>query len=434
MARGRAGADMGVSDLLLPRLGETMEEGRVVLWLKAPGERYARGDTLLEVETDKTVVEVPALADGALVEILAEAGATVAVGALIARVESDAEATAPVRPAPRQPAPPAAEPARRPPPAAVAATDRAPHAASPRARAMARGAGVDLRGVTGTGRRGRIVAADLPPAAATTGGDERIATSGGALRLRRWPARGAVRGGVVLLHGLFDSADSWAGVAGVLARAGVEALAVDLPNHGRSDATATALEAVVGIVAEALAAAAPGPVALVGHSYGGAVAARLAADPALDVATLCLIAPVGLGDAFDRAFVDGMLAGPDREALRALQAMLSMAPSPRSDAALDAQAADLAARGPRLRAMIDDALRPGGGARLDGLAAPVCVVWGREDRVTPWTNALAAPPRTALHLAPGVGHAAHWEAPGLCAAVILDRLAQGAAQRQPTPT
>src|SRR5688572_29154418 len=55
---------MAEIDLPLPRLGETMEEGRIVAWLKQPGDRFKRGEILLEVETDKTVVEVPALQDG----------------------------------------------------------------------------------------------------------------------------------------------------------------------------------------------------------------------------------------------------------------------------------------------------------------------------------------------------------------------------------
>jgi pyruvate/2-oxoglutarate dehydrogenase complex dihydrolipoamide acyltransferase (E2) component len=54
----------------LPRLGETMEEGRIGLIIKKPGTRFRRGETLLEVESDKTTVEVPALQDGILVEWL----------------------------------------------------------------------------------------------------------------------------------------------------------------------------------------------------------------------------------------------------------------------------------------------------------------------------------------------------------------------------
>ena len=60
-----------VIEMPLPRLGETMEEGRIGVILKKPGEAFRRGETLLEVESDKTTVEVPALQDGVIVEWLA---------------------------------------------------------------------------------------------------------------------------------------------------------------------------------------------------------------------------------------------------------------------------------------------------------------------------------------------------------------------------
>ena len=71
--------------LKLPRLGETMEEGGISKWLKKPGERFRRGETLAEIETDKTVVELPALVDGVMQEILAAEGTTVKVGEPICR-------------------------------------------------------------------------------------------------------------------------------------------------------------------------------------------------------------------------------------------------------------------------------------------------------------------------------------------------------------
>ena len=69
----------------LPRLGETMEEGGIGKWLKKPGDRFRRGETLAEIETDKTVVELPALVDGVMQEILATEGTTVKVGEPICR-------------------------------------------------------------------------------------------------------------------------------------------------------------------------------------------------------------------------------------------------------------------------------------------------------------------------------------------------------------
>ena len=89
---------MGIVNLPLPRLGETMEEGRIVSWLKRPGDRFKRGEILLEVETDKTVVEVPALQDGVMVRHLAAEADMIPVDAPIARIEVAGAAAAPAAP------------------------------------------------------------------------------------------------------------------------------------------------------------------------------------------------------------------------------------------------------------------------------------------------------------------------------------------------
>ena len=84
-------------NILMPQLGETVEEGTVGQWFKAPGDPVARNETLLEVDTDKTTAEVPALAAGTLVEILVQEGETVPVGTVLAVMES---ADAPASPQP----------------------------------------------------------------------------------------------------------------------------------------------------------------------------------------------------------------------------------------------------------------------------------------------------------------------------------------------
>ena len=97
---------MAEIDLPLPRLGETMEEGRIVTWLKQPGDKFKRGEILLEVETDKIVVEVPALQDGVMVRHLAAEADMIPVDAPIARIEIAGAAAAPA--APKQAAKPVA--------------------------------------------------------------------------------------------------------------------------------------------------------------------------------------------------------------------------------------------------------------------------------------------------------------------------------------
>ena len=78
---------MSLASIVLPQLGETMEEGTISKWCVAVGESFARGDILAEVETDKAIAELPALAAGTLTRILAEEGSTVEVGAVIAEYE-----------------------------------------------------------------------------------------------------------------------------------------------------------------------------------------------------------------------------------------------------------------------------------------------------------------------------------------------------------
>jgi pyruvate dehydrogenase E2 component (dihydrolipoamide acetyltransferase) len=95
---------MGRLTITLPRLGETMEEARVLDWRVAPGMDFGRGDVLLEVETDKTVVEVPALEAGRLVAQLVAPGETVALDQPIAEIDRAGRAeAAPARPLGRPP-------------------------------------------------------------------------------------------------------------------------------------------------------------------------------------------------------------------------------------------------------------------------------------------------------------------------------------------
>lgn len=73
----------------MPHLGYDMEEGKLHVWLKDVGDRVERGDPLAEIETDKAIIEMEALASGTLVEILVSAGSDVAVGTVIAYLETD---------------------------------------------------------------------------------------------------------------------------------------------------------------------------------------------------------------------------------------------------------------------------------------------------------------------------------------------------------
>jgi pyruvate dehydrogenase E2 component (dihydrolipoamide acetyltransferase) len=149
----------------LPRLGQGMESGTIVKWLKAEGDAVAKGDALYELDTDKVTQEVEAEANGVLLKIAVSAG-EVQVGGTIGFIGDKGEAVPDAAPAPTAPAAAPAAPAAAPAPVAAAEAPAAPTSngrlkASPLARRIARERGVDLTGIRGTGPEGRIVAEDL---------------------------------------------------------------------------------------------------------------------------------------------------------------------------------------------------------------------------------------------------------------------------------
>ncbi len=140
----------------VPPLGESIVEATVSRWLKQEGEAVNPGETLVELETDKITVEVPALKGGTLVKRVAQEGDVVGVDALLGELDESGAA-----------APAAAAPATATPPAAAVATNPGGEVkASPAARKVAAESGVDLAGVQGTGRGGVVSKPDVIAASA----------------------------------------------------------------------------------------------------------------------------------------------------------------------------------------------------------------------------------------------------------------------------
>src|ERR1700750_1170837 len=98
-----------MTDVVMPQMGESIVEGTLTKWLKKPGEKVEMDEPLFEISTDKVDTEIPAPAAGVLAEVLVQEGATVAVNAVVARInEGGNGAAAPAAAAPAQaPAPPA---------------------------------------------------------------------------------------------------------------------------------------------------------------------------------------------------------------------------------------------------------------------------------------------------------------------------------------
>jgi 2-oxoglutarate dehydrogenase E2 component (dihydrolipoamide succinyltransferase) len=168
-------------DVLMPQLGETVAEGTVAAWHKQVGDTVEADEILLDIETDKVSMEIPAPGAGTLTKILVEAGATVDVGTVLGVVQLEGESAADsasaaanpgaAEPAAAKSAPPAAAAAAR--SAAVAAVANAAPAArkaagrseqmrlSPAVRRLAAEHEIELAQVAGSGRNGRITRRDV---------------------------------------------------------------------------------------------------------------------------------------------------------------------------------------------------------------------------------------------------------------------------------
>ena len=414
-----------IAELTLPRLGETMETGRVVAWLKRPGETFRRGETLVEIESDKTVVEMPALADGVLAEIVTEAGQDADVGAVLCRYEDGLPAPAPTA-ASEPDADAAAQPQSAPAPVVTAAPAQAGggRRATPLARAVARQGGVELSGVTGTGRRGRIGAADVRAWVVPQASGEALQSvelPGGRIAYRDWPAAAARGPRIVLLHGLGGDHQGWAALGAALSRGGRHVTAIDLPGHGRTSIEAPDLDTMTASVAAFLERLGGAPIDLAGHSLGGALAARVARRLPARVARLTLLAPAGLDRAIDTDFIRGIANVRAAGALQHLLRRLAVRPAVLTPAQQDALVAELS-RG-RLIGLCAHLVDEGGQqlditADLRALTMPVRVVWGLQDRIIPWTQVSQAGSRTAIHLIQDAGHVPHWDQPAEVAALF----------------
>ena len=168
-----------MTDILMPALSPTMEEGTLAKWHVKVGDKISSGDVIAEIETDKATMEVEAVDEGVVEEILVAEGAEgVKVNTPIARLAGEGGAAAPspapkaeAAPAPKAPEPakaeaakPAPAPAPQPAPTAAKPADGNRIFASPLARRIAGQKGVDLASVTGSGPHGRIIKADVEAA------------------------------------------------------------------------------------------------------------------------------------------------------------------------------------------------------------------------------------------------------------------------------
>ena len=144
-----------IIDVKVPMLSESVSEGTLLEWKKKVGEAVARDEILIDIETDKVVLEVPSPQAGVLVEIVAQDGETVVADQVLARIDTAATAAAEA---------PTAAPVEAAPAAAPAAAQN--NAAMPAAAKLAAETGVDVNALQGSGRDGRVLKEDVQNAAA----------------------------------------------------------------------------------------------------------------------------------------------------------------------------------------------------------------------------------------------------------------------------
>jgi pyruvate dehydrogenase E2 component (dihydrolipoamide acetyltransferase) len=159
------------TDVVMPRLSDSMEEGTILKWLVEEGGEVKRGEALVEIETDKANMTFDAETDGTLVEVMAEEGATLPVGEVIARIGEKGEEKQERQAVGQEAVGPGDEPGRESekpeqdePESGANGGDPERVKASPLARRMANETGVELESVSGSGPGGRVVKSDIESA------------------------------------------------------------------------------------------------------------------------------------------------------------------------------------------------------------------------------------------------------------------------------
>ncbi len=145
---------MAIIEVKVPQLSESVAEATLLQWKKKPGDAVAQDEILIEIETDKVVLEVPAPTAGVLASVVKGDGSTVTSGEPIATIDSTGKATVAAAPAPAAAAPAAA-------PSPAAAGGAKSDVAMPAAAKLMADAGMSANQVTGTGKDGRILKGDV---------------------------------------------------------------------------------------------------------------------------------------------------------------------------------------------------------------------------------------------------------------------------------
>lgn len=424
-------------NVIYPKVSLEMSNGRISRWLVADGDTVHEGQILFEIDNDKAAVEVESPGSGIIGNMVGDE-IEVEVGAEVARIYAAGEAASQsTAPAPSRTAQAPAKIAA----ATLSLLTREGPNPTPLARRLARENSISLEGITGTGPRGRVQRKDIlerlvpadsspspRPAIAREEASDKRPVSADAVAASRLYSTWLRKGSgvpVVLLHGFGADLNNWRGMlSGV--RNDWPVLALDLPAHGRSPRDIPDdLDGMAAQVEATLLAEDVGPLVLAGHSFGGALATRLAARGNLDLRGLCLFAPAGLGPEINASFIEGLLRANSARSLRPWLELLAQDPATISPAFVEAvveqrRDGDLTAAMKRF----SEHFLPEGTqsfsirndlARLKHL---VRIVFGRQDRILPFSGTRGLPGNVGLHALDHCGHMPHLEQPELAMAIL----------------
>lgn len=407
-------------NVLFPKVSLEAASGRIARWCVVDGDAVTAGQVLFEIDNDKAAVEVESPGTG-VIRNLTVAETEVDVGSEVARIYASGEAVASA-PAKTVESVIAAAPTISAPSVPAPISRKGPNP-TPLARRIARERGLSLEGLSGSGPGGRIQRKDVLAHLAAPAVQDR-ATERPLHAV--WLRRGAGVP-VVMLHGFSADHNNWRGLfAG--GRSDWPALAIDLPGHGQSPrAIPDHLDEIAEMVEATLAAEQIGPAVLAGHSFGGALAVRLAHRARLDIRGLCLFAPGGLGPEINGPFIDGILRAKAPESLRPWLELLVHDPAAISETFLRAVMQQRGDDG------LMDAMRAFAGrffpdgtqsisvrAELAKLPHLVRVVFGRQDRILPFAATTGLPGNVALHALDACGHMPHIEHPELALRILSE--------------
>jgi len=439
--------------ILMPQVGQDLTEGKVTAIHVKPGDKVKKGDIVAEVESEKAVFEVEAFETGTILEVRYGVGDMAIVLEPLMMVGEEGETLVAQPPVPADfcgedaraiveadEEKVAAVPLEAEREAETAFLKTGTGSSSPLARRLAASRGFDIASIPGTGPRGAVVKRDVEAFQRSAPGPSAVVAFSGAVRGGGKPGGASLRtlqagsgDPVVFIHGFGGELSAW---RPFLMHLGVAnpVLGIDLPGHGgAAESVADTFDDLVEAVRQALAAQAVERVHFVGHSLGAAVATAIAGGGDLDVRSLTLLAPTGLGPKINGDYFDGFLSASTEAALRAWLDLLvhdpANMPGVLARATLAAREGGALVRNQsRLAAGIFAGNTQLFSVReaLNRYVGPARIVVGREDRIVPPEQAEGAPPHVALHRLAQIGHLPQLEAAPLVGRLVAQSVRSAA--------